>query len=60
MKAIYPNVKRDFDGKLTENKLTLVEEDELIGRKMPVSNDELQDEAQTREETYERKRYIRF
>ena len=37
MDIIYPGVKRR-DGKLTEIKLTLVEPDEFIGRKMPVSD----------------------
>ena len=54
MKIIYPGVKRNSDGKLTESKLILVDPKELIGRKNRT--------AESRAQIHERGRhnYIKF
>ncbi len=52
---IYPGLKKDYEGKLTERKLALVEWNEFIGRKMRKSGNR-------REEPHKRarKNYITF
>lgn len=55
MKTIYPDVKRDSDGKFTESKLVLVERNEFIGRKTSAPE---KPRIEIRERT--RKNYITF
>lgn len=52
---VYPGLKQDSEGKFTETKITLTDNNEFIGLKMPVS-DNLNDNIRERR----RVNYITF